>query len=118
VLTSVVLYFGGATAISVYAMYFFWVALSAAYFLDLRLALVHIAFAHVGLDWEKHVRIDPNLLRPAEVDHLLGDASKARAKLGWTPSVDFRQLVEMMVDADLQRLTSAPGRPTARVVGR
>ena len=80
--------------------------------------LVHIAFAHVGLDWEKHVRIDPNLLRPAEVDHLLGDASKARAKLGWTPSVDFRQLVEMMVDADLQRLTSAPGRPTARVVGR
>ena len=80
--------------------------------------LVHIAFAHVGLDWEKHVRIDPNLLRPAEVDHLLGDPSKARTELGWFPTVDFRQLVEMMVDADLQRLTSAPGRPTARVVGR
>ena len=66
--------------------------------------LIQIAFARVGLDWQKHVRVDPALLRPAEVEHLLGDASKARKDLGWTPSVDFRQLVEMMVDADLARL--------------
>ena len=66
--------------------------------------LIQIAFARVGLDWQKHVRVDPTLLRPAEVEHLLGDASKARKDLGWTPSVDFRQLVEMMVDADLARL--------------
>jgi GDPmannose 4,6-dehydratase len=66
--------------------------------------LVEIAFAHAGLDWQKHLRVDPALLRPAEVDHLLGDASKARAVLGWKPQVDFKQLVEMMVDADLERL--------------
>ena len=66
--------------------------------------LIEIAFARVGLDWGKHVRVDPALLRPAEVEHLLGDASKAKAELGWTPSVDFKQLVEMMVDADLARL--------------
>jgi GDPmannose 4,6-dehydratase len=66
--------------------------------------LIAIAFARVGLEWEKYVRIDPALLRPAEVEHLLGDASKARAELGWTPSVGFKQLVEMMVDADLARL--------------
>ena len=69
--------------------------------------LIEIAFAHAGVDWQKHVRVDPALLRPAEVEHLLGDASKARGELGWTPKVDFRQLVEMMVDADLERLTSA-----------
>jgi GDPmannose 4,6-dehydratase len=66
--------------------------------------LVEVAFARVGLDWQKHVRIDPAFLRPAEVEHLLGDASKAKADLGWTPSVDFKKLVEMMVDADLARL--------------
>jgi len=66
--------------------------------------LIQIAFARVGLDWEKFVRVDPALLRPAEVEHLLGDASKARAELGWSPSVGFKQLVEMMVDADLARL--------------
>jgi GDPmannose 4,6-dehydratase len=66
--------------------------------------LVEIAFAHVGLDWTKYVRTDPALLRPAEVDHLIGDASKAAKALGWTPSVDFGQLVAMMVDADLARL--------------
>jgi GDPmannose 4,6-dehydratase len=65
--------------------------------------LVDIAFARAGLDWRKHVRQDPALLRPAEVEHLLGDASKASTQLGWTPSVNFKQLVEMMVDADLQR---------------
>jgi GDPmannose 4,6-dehydratase len=65
--------------------------------------LVEIAFGHAGLNWEQHVVIDPAFLRPAEVDHLIGDASKARAQLGWTPSVDFTGLVTMMVDADLQR---------------
>jgi len=70
--------------------------------------LVEIAFARVGLDWQKYVRVDQALLRPAEVDHLLGDASKAKRVLGRTPQVDFRQLVEMMVDADLQRLSAAP----------
>jgi GDPmannose 4,6-dehydratase len=62
----------------------------------------------VGLDWQKFVKVDPALLRPAEVDHLLGDASKARKTLGWTPQVDFKQLVEMMVDADIERLSAAP----------
>jgi GDPmannose 4,6-dehydratase len=69
--------------------------------------LVEIAFSHVGLDWEKYVRIDPLLLRPAEVDHLIGDATKAKAKLGWEPSVSFARLVAMMVDADLARLSGA-----------
>jgi GDPmannose 4,6-dehydratase len=66
--------------------------------------LVEVAFGRVGLDWEKHVRVDPQFLRPAEVDHLIGDASKARRVLGWEPSVDFKGLVEMMVDADLARV--------------
>jgi GDPmannose 4,6-dehydratase len=73
--------------------------------------LVEVAFNHVGLDWEKHVRIDPRFLRPAEVDHLIGDASKARRAFGWTPTVDFKGLVEMMVDADIQRLQSPHNRP-------
>src|SRR6266849_5647317 len=68
--------------------------------------LIEIAFSRVGLDWQKHVRVDPALLRPAEVDHLLGDASKARTDLGWTPVVTFKQLIEMMVDEDLKRLSS------------
>jgi GDPmannose 4,6-dehydratase len=63
-----------------------------------------IAFAHVGLDWREFVREDPALLRPAEVDHLIGDATKARTVLGWTPQVSFRALVEQMVDADLAAL--------------
>ena len=65
--------------------------------------LVEIAFGHAGLDWETHVVMDPAFLRPAEVDHLIGDASKAKSQLGWTPSVDFKGLVTMMVDADLKR---------------
>src|ERR1700720_2400172 len=68
--------------------------------------LIEIAFSRVGLDWQKHVRVDPDLLRPAEVDHLLGNASKARTELGWTPVVSFKQLIEMMVDEDLKRLRS------------
>ncbi len=65
--------------------------------------LVELAFAHVGLEWREHVVIDPVLKRPAEVDLLLGDASKAQEKLGWTPKVRFPELVRMMVDADLAR---------------
>jgi GDPmannose 4,6-dehydratase len=72
--------------------------------------LVETAFGHVGLDWQKHVRLDPALIRPAEVDHLIGDASKARRVLGWEPSVTFQALVNMMVDADLERLASAQRR--------
>ena len=72
--------------------------------------LVEAAFGHAGLDWEKYVRIDPAMLRPAEVDHLIGDATKARETLGWQPSVSFERLVAMMVDADLERRcrTEAP----------
>jgi len=68
--------------------------------------LVETAFGHAGLDWRRHVRTDPALRRPAEVDHLIGDASKARAELQWVPSVDFTRLISMMVDADIQRLSS------------
>jgi GDPmannose 4,6-dehydratase len=60
------------------------------------------AFAHVGLDWEKYVAFDERYLRPAEVDLLLGDSTKARTKLGWRPKVDFDALVRMMVDADME----------------
>ncbi len=63
--------------------------------------LVELAFAHAGLDWHDHVRTDPAFIRPAEVDLLVGDPSKARATLGWEPSVDFDGLVRMMVDADM-----------------
>jgi GDPmannose 4,6-dehydratase len=63
-----------------------------------------LAFEHVGLDWEQHVVEDRQLLRPAEVDHLVGDASKARRELGWEPRVSFQELVELMVDADVARL--------------
>jgi GDPmannose 4,6-dehydratase len=62
------------------------------------------AFGHVGLDWQKFVKTDPRFVRPAEVDTLLADASRARKDLGWAPNVGFEQLVQMMVDADLERL--------------
>jgi GDPmannose 4,6-dehydratase len=65
---------------------------------------IEIAFAHVGLDPEQHVTIDPRFLRPAEVEELRGDASKAKQTLGWTPQVGFDELMKMMVDADLERL--------------
>src|ERR687889_528784 len=55
--------------------------------------LVELSFGHVGLDWQKHVRLDPRFLRPAEVDHLIGDSTKARKVLDWQPTVDFRALV-------------------------
>jgi GDPmannose 4,6-dehydratase len=66
--------------------------------------LVEIAFRHAGLDWQRFVRSDPNLLRPAEVDTLIGDPTKARERLGWRPKVSFAELVAMMVDADVARL--------------
>ena len=63
---------------------------------------VEKAFAHAGLGWEDHVVIDPRYFRPTEVDHLCGDATRARTKLGWQCTVGFDELVRMMVDADLQ----------------
>ena len=66
--------------------------------------LVEAAFSHVGLDWRKHVVTDPRFMRPAEVDLLQADPSKAKRELGWTPKVGFAELVAMMVDADLERL--------------
>ena len=60
-----------------------------------------LAFSHVGLDWEKYVKVDSNYFRPTEVDMLLGDPSKAREKLGWEPEVTFEELVKIMVEADL-----------------
>lgn len=68
--------------------------------------LVQIAFDHLGLNWMKRVESDPKLFRPAEVDFLLGDATKAKSKLGWEPKVTFEELVKMMVDEDYRRLTS------------
>jgi len=67
--------------------------------------LVNLAFAHVGLDPEDYVRIDERFLRPAEVDHLIGDASKARERLGWAPRTTFEQMIRLMVDTDYRALT-------------
>jgi GDPmannose 4,6-dehydratase len=72
-----------------------------------------IAFAHVGLDPQRYVKSDPEFLRPAEVDQLVGDASKARKQLGWEPKHSFSELVTMMVDADLARLSGATARAAA-----
>lgn len=66
--------------------------------------LVEIAFSHVGLNYQDHVEIDPAFFRPAEVDLLVGDPTKAKTKLGWTPKVNFQQLVARMVDADMKRV--------------
>jgi GDPmannose 4,6-dehydratase len=66
--------------------------------------LAQIAFEHVGLDYKKFVEVDPKLVRPAEVDVLLGDPSYAQKKLGWKPEVSFEELIKMMVDADLERI--------------
>ena len=72
--------------------------------------LVEIAFEHVGLDWQSYVKTDPSLLRPAEVDRLVGDASRAREILDWKPSLDLATLIRMMVDADLERVKGEPVR--------
>jgi GDPmannose 4,6-dehydratase len=77
--------------------------------------LVEIAFEHVGLDWRQYVRHDSALVRPAEVDHLVGDASKARELLSWAPTITFPELVAMMVDAEvevLERKLAAAAAPT------
>ena len=63
-----------------------------------------VAFDHVGLDWEKYVVVDPKFYRPAEVDLLVGEPSKAKRLLGWEPSVTFQELVRIMTDADLAGL--------------
>ncbi len=67
--------------------------------------LVDLAFSHADLDWREHVTLDERFVRPAEVDLLIGDPSKAEADLGWTPKVGFAELVAMMVEADLERLS-------------
>jgi GDPmannose 4,6-dehydratase len=69
--------------------------------------LVEIAFAHLDLDWKAYVKTDERFMRPAEVDVLLADPERARRELGWSPTVNFRELVTMMVDADLARLSPA-----------
>jgi GDPmannose 4,6-dehydratase len=68
--------------------------------------LVRVAFDHAGLDWEKHVVLDPAFIRPAEVDLLIGDPAKAKKKLGWSPKVSFEQMIRMMVDSDIARLSA------------
>ncbi|MDX6376686.1 MAG: GDPmannose 4,6-dehydratase [Gaiellaceae bacterium] len=68
---------------------------------------VDTAFAYAGLDADRHVVIDQAFMRPAEVDQLIGNPARARTELGWTPRTTFRELVEMMVDADLARLSTA-----------
>ena len=65
---------------------------------------LEVAFSHMGLDWQKHVEIDPRYFRPAEVELLIGDYSKAKAKLGWEPKTRFADLVKLMVDEDIRRL--------------
>ncbi|MCZ7663045.1 MAG: GDP-mannose 4,6-dehydratase [Thermoleophilia bacterium] len=69
-----------------------------------------LAFAHVGLDYREHVRQDPRLLRPVDITQTLGDATRAREKLGWSPTISFPELVRMMVDAELERM--APSEPS------
>jgi len=66
--------------------------------------MCEVAFSHVGLDWQDYVASDPRFYRPAEVDLLVGDPSKAGAKLGWEPMVSFKELITMMVDSDVQAL--------------
>ena len=76
-------------------------------------SFVELAFNHVDLDWHDHVVVDPKFYRPAEVDLLIADPSKAKEKLGWEPEVTIDQLVRMMVDADLQLLSqSVPAKKT------
>ena len=76
--------------------------------------LVELAFGHVGLNWREHVDVDPRFLRPAEVEVLQADATKARTRLGWEPRVTFEELVSMMVDADLKRLSRSDEDPGNR----
>jgi GDPmannose 4,6-dehydratase len=73
--------------------------------------LVDTAFDCVGLPTEPHVVVDPKFFRPAEVDVLVGDASKAKTNLGWTPTTSFQQMIHMMVEGDLKQLTHLAGSP-------
>ncbi len=66
--------------------------------------LLRVAFKHAGLDWQQHVQIDPRFIRPAEVEHLLGDPARARRELGWRPAVSFEKMIHMMVEADIERV--------------
>jgi GDPmannose 4,6-dehydratase len=68
---------------------------------------VEFAFGQAGLEWQQYVGQDERFMRPAEVDQLIGDATKAKEQLGWEPRTSFRELVEMMVDTDLERLGAA-----------
>jgi GDPmannose 4,6-dehydratase len=70
--------------------------------------IVEEAFSYAGLDWKKHVKIDPKYFRPTEVENLIADASKARKLLGWEPKVTFKELVRIMVDADMEEAGLAP----------
>jgi len=72
--------------------------------------MIRIAFAHAGLDYEKYVSVDPALFRPAEVDVLLGDATRARSVLGWEPTISLEQMIGEMVDADIKRLADRAAR--------
>ncbi len=65
---------------------------------------LEVAFSHVGLNWKKYVKIDKRYYRPAEVDLLIGDYSKAKRKLGWKPKTTFEELTKLMVDADVKLL--------------
>jgi GDPmannose 4,6-dehydratase len=76
-----------------------------------------LAFAHAGLEAGDYVKTDPEFLRPAEVDHLVGNATKAREKLNWERRVSFRELAEMMVDADLERLSRAEAQEAPSATG-
>ncbi len=76
---------------------------------------LNAAGEHLGLDWEKHVEIDPRYYRPAEVDALCGDPSKAREQLDWEPTVTFGELVRIMVDADVKELEDEMAGRTVRV---
>ena len=78
---------------------------------------LNAAGAHLGLDWEAHVEIDPRYYRPAEVDALCGDATKAKEDLGWEPSVTFDELVRIMVDADVKELEDELAGRTVRTDG-
>ena len=78
--------------------------------------LVKRAFARAQLEWQRYVTLDPKLLRPAEVDHLIGDPAKAKAELGWQRSVNFNRLIDMMVDADLERHAANKAAPADRTV--
>lgn len=71
--------------------------------------LCEIAFSHVGLDWREYVGTDPRFIRPTEIAASRGDYSKAKAELGWEPHVQFKELIELMVDADIRRLSESPG---------